>query len=84
MRYANSSESFGAFNVLAASRGATARSAKAANAENPSAAAVLRAMMRPARFGLVARSSATYFVAVRPSPTPANTPNILTVLWIMP
>ena len=40
--------------------------------------------MRPVRRGFVARSSATYFVAVRPSPIPANTPNVPTVFLTMP
>jgi len=70
--------------VLAASHGAAAKSATAAVVAVPNATAVLRAMMRPARCGFVTRSSATYFVAVKPSPIPAKTPNIPTVLWIMP
>jgi hypothetical protein len=70
--------------VCADSHGAIARSATATAAAAPIATAVLRAMMRPARSGSVCRNSATYFVAVRPSPIPANTPHMPTVLWIMP
>ena len=70
--------------MRAASHGAPIRSATTAMTPVPNATAVLSAMMRPARSVFVARSSATYFVAVKPRPIPANTPNMPTVLWIMP
>ncbi len=41
-------------------------------------------MMRPARWGCEERNSATNLVLVTPKPIPASSPNMPTVLWIMP
>ena len=42
------------------------------------------ARIRPALIGSCRRNSATYFVAVKPKPSPAKTPKVLAVLWIIP
>lgn len=76
--------SIGAFSVLAASTGAQASRTRASSPPETMATAQPSAMIRPARVGSLVRNSATYFVAVRPSPRPAKTPSMPTVLWTMP
>src|SRR5580700_2217091 len=76
--------SAGAFSVAAASVGAQASRASEMSPPDRMAAAQPRAIIRPARSGSRRRNSATYLVAVTPSPRPAKIPSIPTVLWSMP
>ncbi len=74
----------GAFSVFAASSGAYTTRPRASSPPDTMATAQPSAMIRPARWGSRLRNSATYLVAVTPSPRPAKTPSIPTVLWIIP